>query len=40
MAKLSPKRGQKKLWLANRSEFSEGKSMIRLNYIGVFYPMS
>ena len=33
MAKLSLKRGQKKLRLANRSEFSLGKSMIRLNYI-------
>ena len=34
--KLSRKRGQKKLRLANRSEFSLGKSTIQLNYIGVF----
>ena len=37
MEKLSPKRRQKKLQLANRSEFSEGKSTVQLNYIGVFY---
>ena len=40
MAKLSPKRGQKKIQLANCREFSPGKSTIRLNYIGVFYRMT